>query len=117
MTYANHWETVDSLLIQFVELYECTPESIRLCCVIEIDALKGWLENKLFPLFVKDSIGGIVRQLEAIEDAPEPIQKVTTLIEQPVIDPRKVQVSPLRATQAGASSTCAFQSVLQQRRS
>lgn len=46
--------------MQFVELHECTPESIRFCCVLEVSQPKGWLENKLFQMFVKDAIDGIV---------------------------------------------------------
>jgi hypothetical protein len=38
---------------------------------LEIEADKGWLENKLFPMFVEDAIGGIIKQLEAIEDSVE----------------------------------------------
>jgi hypothetical protein len=38
---------------------------------LEINPDKGWLENKLFLMFIEDAIGGIIKKLKDIEDSVE----------------------------------------------
>lgn len=73
--------------------------------MLEVDGGKGWLESRLFPLFVEEAITGIVNQLHAIQDAPEPMLMEPKVSQVVSFDPRRVLAMIFRMTQAGANST------------